>query len=235
MSRIIIYGDIHGCLEEFKNLRKKIDFNENDKEIVIGDILDKGPYSVETLRFCIENKIESILGNHEYKYLRYKKHYELFVKTNKKIPMKLDDEKSKIFESLNNEDFEYLLNMNFYKKIDNLTLIHAGITNDIKLDENNQHDLEKLLWIRKLDDNQKPVALRDSNLNYKWWSEYYNGNQGFIIYGHQPFDKIKIDEYSIGIDTGCVHGNKLTALIINDTINPKDNYYLVQIEGNKYA
>ncbi len=31
-NNIIIYGDIHGCLEEFKSLRKKINSSKYDRE-----------------------------------------------------------------------------------------------------------------------------------------------------------------------------------------------------------
>ena len=49
MKRVIIYGDIHGCLDEFVELRKKIGVKKEDIEISTGDFLNKGPNSVKTL------------------------------------------------------------------------------------------------------------------------------------------------------------------------------------------
>ncbi len=43
-----------------------------------------------------------------------------------------------------------------------------------------------------------------------YWSEVYDGHEGFIVYGHQPFLKP-----SIGVDTGCVYGNRLSAVIFD--------------------
>lgn len=231
MQKIIIYGDLHGCLEDFQELRNKICPTSDDKEIVIGDILDRGPHSNELLKYVRENNISSILGNHEYKYLRYKKHQDNYIKTSKKNPMTLSDKKLEIFNKLTAEDFEYLKSLPFFMKIDNLTLIHAGLTNQIDLDTAKRKELEKVLWIRTLDENQKTLSLSDDNPSAKFWSEYYNGNQGTIVYGHEPFSEVKIDTYSFGIDTGCVYGNKLTALVINNTNNPMKNYEIIDIQS----
>jgi len=233
MTRTIIYGDIHGCLEEFQNLREKIQPAKEDKEILLGDILDRGPYSIELLNYIIENNINSILGNHEYKYIRYKKHQERYLQNRKKNPIILDDQQSELYKSLTDAHFSYLYSLPFFMKKDNLTLIHAGITNTINLDMASIKELEKTLWIRQLDENQKVVSLHDIRDTTKNWSEYYDGNQGFIVYGHQVFSKANIGKYSIGIDTGCVYGNKLTALSITDTQNPFSNYKIVSVDVKK--
>jgi bis(5'-nucleosyl)-tetraphosphatase (symmetrical) len=233
MNRTIIYGDLHGCLDEFKLLRAKLKPTQDDNEIIIGDILDRGLYSNELLRYVREHNISSILGNHEYKYIRYKKHQDITDKTGKKNPIILDDEQQYIYDNLSDDDFVYLNFLPFFIKIDNLTLIHAGIVNKIDLDSSKKRDIEKILWIRTLDQNQKPVSLYDDINGAKNWSEYYNGTQGIIVYGHNVFDEIKIDDYSIGIDTGCVYGKKLTALIITDTLNPIDNFEIVQQKALK--
>lgn len=231
-KRTIIYGDLHGCLEEFKELRLKVNPLEHDQEIAIGDILDRGPSSTELLKYIRENKISSILGNHEYKYVRYKKHQDNFIKNNIKNPIVLDNEQLKIFNNLTNEDFEYLKSLPFFIKVGNLVLIHAGITNKINLLSAKKRELENTLWIRALDENQTPLSLENTNqINAKFWSEYYDGNQGFIVYGHNRFDDVKIDKYAIGIDTGCVYGNKLTALIVHDTIVPFSNYEIMQVSA----
>ncbi len=229
---IIIYGDLHGCLKKFKELKSKVNPSEKDTEIIIGDLLDKGSASNELLSYIVENKIVSILGNHEYKYIRYKRHNDLFFKTGKKNPMHLDEKELKIFNKISDEEFKYLESLEFFMKIDNLTILHAGITNKIDLDTATKKELEKTLWIRTLDEHQKTLSLDSENENAKFWTEYYDGNQGIIIYGHQNFENVKVDQYSIGIDTGCVYGNKLSACIISDTKNPMQHYKIVDINCN---
>ena len=224
-NKLIIYGDLHGCLDEFVALREKIKPSPNDREIVIGDILDRGPHSNELFRYVRENGIESILGNHEYKYLRYKKHNNKFLE--KKNPMKFDEKRLKIFNGFDADDLEFLESLPFFIKIDKLTLLHAGILNYIDLESAQKKDLEKLLWIRYLKDENTPLALGTEDETSTFWSELYDGKQGIIIYGHEPFKEVKTDRYSLGIDTGCVYGDKLSACIIHDTLEPLTHYDII--------
>lgn len=74
MARYAI-GDIHGCYDEFMQLLKEIDFNSGkDTLYLVGDIVNRGPKSVEVLDWVLKNSnnVISILGNHEiYFLLRY--------------------------------------------------------------------------------------------------------------------------------------------------------------------
>jgi len=74
MANLIIYGDLHGCYNEFLFLRKKINPNENDIEVCVGDIITKGKESIKVLRYLQKHNIRSVLGNHEDKILRYLQH-----------------------------------------------------------------------------------------------------------------------------------------------------------------
>lgn len=41
-------GDIHGCRDEFLMLLKKAKFKQGEDDLILaGDLVDKGPYSVE--------------------------------------------------------------------------------------------------------------------------------------------------------------------------------------------
>lgn len=69
-KRLIVYGDVHGCLDEFKELRHKITPRPNDIEVSLGDIINKGPHSKELIEYFMLHKILLITGNHEDKILR---------------------------------------------------------------------------------------------------------------------------------------------------------------------
>ena len=134
---------------------------------------------------------------------------------------------------LSEEDFKFLEETPFFIKINNLTILHAGITNKINLENASKKELDSLTRIRELDINQKMLALGQSSFKSRFWSEFYSGNEGIIVYGHEAINKVKIDKYSFGIDTGCVYGNKLTALVIFDTFDPLYNYDIVQVHAAK--
>ena len=183
-------------------------------EISLGDFLNKGPNSIETLRFIKKSKILAIRGNHEDKFIRYDLHENIKKRFGKKNPMKLTPLEKEIYQSLNFEDLKFLKSLPFYIKIGSLTVVHAGVTNTIFLENATKKEFAKVMRVRFVDENGEFVALDEVNKKACcYWSEVYDGHEGFIVYGHQPFLKPKIDRFSIGIDTGCVYGNMLSAVI----------------------
>ncbi|KAF4944705.1 hypothetical protein FSARC_14602, partial [Fusarium sarcochroum] len=64
--RLVVVGDIHGMLEPFEKLLKKIEFNpKNDHLIAVGDMINKGPKSSEVIARLMELKASAVRGNHE--------------------------------------------------------------------------------------------------------------------------------------------------------------------------
>lgn len=66
MSNLLI-GDIHGCYNEFMRVLEKADFNNNDTIWLTGDLVARGPNSLDVLRFVKNhsNQIRLTLGNHD--------------------------------------------------------------------------------------------------------------------------------------------------------------------------
>lgn len=63
-----IVGDVHGCGESFAALRARIQFQPNtDHLIFVGDLVNRGPTSLETLRWIVEHEhcVTTVLGNHD--------------------------------------------------------------------------------------------------------------------------------------------------------------------------
>jgi len=61
-------GDIQGCLEPLQCLLKEIKFNPlNDKLWLAGDLINRGPDTLATLRFLysLRDSITIVLGNHD--------------------------------------------------------------------------------------------------------------------------------------------------------------------------
>ncbi len=64
---IYTVSDLHGCLEDWKNLLRKIRFTDNDTMFVLGDSVDLGPDPIGLLHDLMERpNVFSILGNHEW-------------------------------------------------------------------------------------------------------------------------------------------------------------------------
>ena len=71
MSTYVI-GDVHGCFDQFIRLLKKIDYDSKKDQIILtGDLVNRGPKSLDVLNYCMADKnITTVLGNHDL-YLLY--------------------------------------------------------------------------------------------------------------------------------------------------------------------
>jgi bis(5'-nucleosyl)-tetraphosphatase (symmetrical) len=61
-------GDIQGCFDEFRKLLRAIDFRpDRDRLWLVGDLVNRGPQSLETLRFvrALGDGAICLLGNHD--------------------------------------------------------------------------------------------------------------------------------------------------------------------------
>lgn len=212
MNKLIIYGDIHGCYDEFISLRNQINPHKDDIEVCVGDIITKGKDSIKTLDFIIENNIKSVLGNHEDKIIRYLNHQ----KSNKKNPIILDEDEQNIVNNLSQKHIEFLQNLPLSLRFGDITIVHGGVQNYMNLDDLSKKDYQKILRMRYLDSNGNYLTLGQEDENSTFWADIYDGNQGFVVYGHQWSKEIRKSKFALGIDTGCVYGNKLTAIVFDN-------------------
>ena len=60
-------GDIQGCLTELKQLLTKLNFTDSDTLWLCGDLVNRGPESLETMRFIkdLGPQAKCVLGNHD--------------------------------------------------------------------------------------------------------------------------------------------------------------------------
>ncbi|OHX13782.1 symmetrical bis(5'-nucleosyl)-tetraphosphatase [Chromobacterium sphagni] len=65
---IYAIGDIQGCFTPFQQLLRKIDFNPGKDTLwLTGDLVNRGPQSLDVLRWVYEHQdqVEMVLGNHD--------------------------------------------------------------------------------------------------------------------------------------------------------------------------
>lgn len=142
MANLLI-GDIHGCYDEFMRLLEKAGFSSTDTLWLTGDLVARGPKSLEVLRFVKTNtsQIRLVLGNHDL--------HLLSVYANVTPPKKKDN----LEEVINAPDYDEL--MNWLRKqplvqIDEklkIIMTHAGVSPqwDMETLKKCAHDLNKIL------------------------------------------------------------------------------------------
>jgi len=190
-GRTIFIWDIHWCYKEFKLLLNKINLKEEDKVYLTWDLINKWPKSYKVIKYIYKNQdqFKVVLWNNELNFLNWLNNW-VFI--NNTIEYKKLKDKLKNKENILN----FLKNIPLYIENDNFLLIHAGL---IPWKELKSHSPREITSIREYDN--KP------------WYEYYTWNKK-IIYGHRWLDGLRIRKNTIGLDTGCVYGSRLTAYIL---------------------
>ena len=210
-----IVGDIHGCLNTFKDLLIKAEFQiegnkivghpHNKKICLAGDLIDKGQHSVETLRFALNN-IDMMVwvdDNHS----RFIQH-------------KLSGKETGISEEFTNKyfsswkEFEIAENRNLLDQYISLAkpflVLNGG---DVVV----THSPCPRQYLQKYD-----LKSRKYQRNWREYKESFKSllkeadhGQPFRVFGHvATSDGIK-HKNLIGIDTGAVHTDgKLTGVVI---------------------
>lgn len=59
-------GDVQGCFEPLQRLLQRIDYRrDRDRLCFVGDLVNRGPQSLDTLRFMVDQDVTAVLGNHD--------------------------------------------------------------------------------------------------------------------------------------------------------------------------
>ena len=65
-----VISDIHGQFDAFMKMLDKIEFGYDDEMYILGDVIDRGPQSLECVKWIMEqDNILTLLGNHELLFL----------------------------------------------------------------------------------------------------------------------------------------------------------------------
>ena len=214
MPRTFAIGDVHGCADEFEELLNALELDPEDRVIQVGDLVNRGPDSHGVLELVRDYKVEAVMGNHELRLLRG--HLE----GDKKILKNYDNS---TIEKLTPEDWKYLKKLPKFKygPTSDIVMVHGGFLPGSPWQT---QDIELVTSIQVIDKNGNPAKRSDAP-DGKPWADTWCGKP-FVIYGHTPRPNVLERPGSIGIDTGCVYGGHLTAVLVEDQS-------LVQVRARK--
>ncbi|MAC46068.1 MAG: diadenosine tetraphosphatase [Oceanospirillum sp.] len=66
--KVFAVGDLQGCFSELEQLLEKVEFDPNQDQLwLAGDLVNRGPESLEVLRFAssMGDSVKAVLGNHD--------------------------------------------------------------------------------------------------------------------------------------------------------------------------
>ncbi len=154
-KRTIIIGDVHGMLQELKLLLNLEALSRDDQLVFCGDLVDKGPDSVDTVKFVRQLREEGfnvvlVLGNHEEKHARFRK---VLAEKGPAAAAKFKgfEELKAITDGLSEADIAFLDSAVLFHRIPehDALVVHAGIlplTTD--LDNLSKKDEQAILRLR---------------------------------------------------------------------------------------
>ena len=195
--RTLAIGDIHGCLKSLKTLANFVDFTPEDTIITLGDYIDRGPDSKGVIDYLLglrkTHNLITLKGNHEAMIQDALEYYEDLMNwlLNGGIET-LNSFKAVEFEDIPDRYWEFFASCQTYHEIDDHIFVHAGLTPDQPLHEQEENIL---LWLR-----------------FNKTKQHHSGKQ--IICGHTPQHPSvpTVKDHAICIDTGACNQGWLTCL-----------------------
>lgn len=222
--RTIIIGDIHGCYKELKQLLGNASFNpETDRIVSLGDLIDRGGESYEVLQFFQElkqimgDRCVIIRGNHEQLLIDAATSADV-----SDIELWMQNGGIATIASFrkNGKDAfqcqQWLEENTVLYHIGNgYQCVHAGLADE----EPKDNPADMLLWDRHvLELNLYSGRLTIVGHTPLKNAVYCNGRSLRYPAQQIPYNEpCKLPETGmICLDTGCVFGNKLTAMVLED-------------------
>ncbi|MHA6326420.1 metallophosphoesterase [Roseivivax sp. CAU 1753] len=206
-----VIGDVHGRLDLLERLLAKLP--EGLPVICVGDYIDRGPSSIETLRYLrARPEITCLKGNHEDMLIdfidrpdekgpRWLRNGGLQTMADIGIRglsemtrgMKLREARNALTADLGDDLVQWIRDLPLIRWSGNIAVLHAGADPALPIDENSSRTF---LWGHR---DFMTTPRRDG-----WW----------VAHGHTIVDEPVIADGRISLDTGAFATGRLTAAII---------------------
>lgn len=198
MPRTVIIGDVHGCSDELEELLAKVGVSEGDRVVFVGDLVARGPDSRGVLALARKVSALVVRGNHEHKLIRHRASRD-----------SLSAMHQRVAASLSPRDWADLDAMPFYADLPEhgVRVVHGGVDPSLPLE---RQDPEMLLTLRTFA-NGRPSDKHGDEL----WGKSYGGPT-HVVFGHNAQPEPQLHPFATGLDTACVYGGRLTALVLRE-------------------
>jgi len=200
VGRTLIVGDVHGCTGELETLLEHVAFvGGTDHLVLVGDLVVRGPDSHGTLALARRLGARAVLGNHENKLLTWRHKHE-----------PLGPEHARVAEAMSDEEWAQLEAMPLWIDLQehDARVVHAGVLAGVAPEDT---PAAALLKMRTIDERGRWSDEPDAG---PLWGKRYAGPP-HVVFGHNARPDPQVHPWATGIDTGCVYGGRLTAILLD--------------------
>lgn len=216
-----VIGDIHGCYDELLELFARLGYVADDaagmrspegrRAIFVGDLVDRGPGVVETLRLAMRmtqgGTAFCVPGNHDDKLARALMGHHVWMAHGIRESLEqIHGLDAGQVEALSAEFLSFVRELPPYLILDGgaLVVAHAGLPERFH-GRVSSHIRSLALYGEQIGEDDDGLPIRVD------WAADYQGAAA-VIYGHTPQRAALWRNNTINCDTGCVFGNRLTAV-----------------------
>lgn len=186
MTRTLIVGDVHGCAAA---LERVVADARPDRVLLVGDVFPKGPDPLRTWHVLRDLGAEGVMGNHDQRLLAA-------------WGQRGESVHHQTWPRLEEGARAWLAALPLTRVEGDWRMVHAGVHPTLGFPGTTE---KMALTMRRWPD--------DTDLENPFWWERYEGEER-IVYGHDAMRGLQLHPKTLGLDTGCVYGGRLSGLII---------------------
>ncbi len=210
MQRTIVVGDVHGCRQELEDVVERCGYSPGDRLVLAGDLVAKGPDSAGVVALARRWGALGVLGNHDAHVLALRRIATGQSPPDGRLPK---PEHQLVLDQLTEEDWAYLEALPIYLRLGpersgeaDTIVVHAGFVPGVPIEEQKR---EHAITLRSIRENGEPTK----KLKGQPWASLWPGPER-LVFGHDAIRGLQQHPFATGLDTGCVYGGKLTALVL---------------------